>query len=161
MAQYEEEHIEFAILSLVKDPLLNFVPALASNVKSILAVTLQLDKIKPDWRHFILTNSNEHFAEDSYLTTPDAAYGLEQQDIDEAPLLTEDITASLTGHNAAELLALHQKLVTEQARLRTDIREEMQATQADEMKATSRSQDQGAKLQNFSRRVKAKERERT
>ena len=158
MAQYEEEHIEFAILSLVKDPLLNLVPALASNVKSIVTLTFGLDKIEPDWRHLALADANEEAVKrDSYLTAPDAAYGLKQQDINDAPLLDEGIATMLTSENAGALLALRQKLITEQAGLRMDIREEMQAAQADEMRAASRSQDLGVKLQNFSRKVKAKE----
>ena len=158
MAQYEEDHIEFAILSLVRDPLLNLVPALASNVKTVLTLTSRLDEIKPDWQQFTPPSSNDQDTEkDSHIVAADAAYALEQRNIDEAPLMTAETVSIIASNNATEMLKLRQKLITEQIGLKMDVKEELQAVQADEMRATSRSLDSGARLQKFSRMVKIRE----
>ena len=158
MAQYEEDHIEFAILSLVRDPLLRLVPALASNVKTILTLSSRLDEVKPDWRQFTLSDSNDKGTErDSHIMAADAAYALDQGSIDGARPVNTDTAAIVAGDNATEMLALRQSLIVEQAGLKMEVKEELQATQADEIRATSRSQDSGAKLQNFSKMVKIKE----
>lgn len=158
MAQYEEGQIEFAILSLVRDPLLNLVPALALNVKCIAAASRRLDKIKPDWREIILTSGEEGgIQSDGLLTSADAAFGLTSQDIDQARLPDSCLDDNLSIEDVSKLVAWRQELVNKQACLRMGILEEHQSTQSDEQRAAARGRDFGAKMQHFARNVKAKE----
>ena len=162
MAQYDKEQIEFAILSLVKDPLLRLIPSLAANVKSIAALTSHLEEVNPDWRKSMLPSANGEntsTSTDGYLTTADGSYGLEQHEIDDSVLLDQTLLALLDSDNVSDITAFRQKLVIEQAALRMEIQEERQSMYADESRAAARSQDFGAKMQTFASKVKAKERE--
>ncbi|GAB7337637.1 hypothetical protein MBLNU457_g2932t1 [Dothideomycetes sp. NU457] len=53
MAQYEEGQIEFSLMAVVQDPIINARNALAVNIKSIREVEIALDSKSSEWRHFI------------------------------------------------------------------------------------------------------------
>ena len=157
MAQYDEDRIEFAILALIKDPVMRLLPALAASAKSIAVLSSRLDEVKPDWRSFMIESINgENTHACDYLTTADASYGLEQQDIDDIALSDPNLIALLSSEKVSDMIAFLQKLITEQATLRTDIREERQSAENDESRAASRSRDYGARMQNFAKKVKLK-----
>lgn len=151
MARYEEGQIEFAILSLVKDPLSILVLSLARNVKGISALTVRLDEIGKDWREFTIFHANGN--SDDLLHTADRAYGLTHEDISQAEV-PELVVNVLTRDNVQEIIEARQTLISSQAELRRDIREELQSLMSDEEKAIARSRDLGAKMQNFARKVK-------
>ncbi|KAL9129735.1 MAG: hypothetical protein Q9217_001893 [Psora testacea] len=159
MAQYDGEQIEFAILSLIKDPLLKLLPALATSIKSIAALSSRLNEVKPNWRESTVPSGH---GEDTYtfdtVMATDASYGLEQQHIDTTTLSDPTLMALLSSQNASGIMAFRQKLITEQVALRIDIREEHQSAENDERRAQARSRDFGARMQNFARKVKAKQR---
>lgn len=155
MAQYEEGQIEFAILSLVRDPLLDLIPRLAENIKGITGLSAHLDLIKPDWRDFETFSDNGQFA--GLLTAFDPNYGLTPDHIDQVDLPMT--IAKLYKSDAVEdIVTQRQQLVTDQARLRLWIRDEQQSNQSDEERAAARRCDYGAMMQNFVRKVKAKRR---
>lgn len=157
MAQYEGDQIEFAILSLVREPLPGLIDSLADNATSIAALSSRLDAIKPDWREFITFASNgEIFEGDGVLTTAEAAYGLTQERLDKSKVL-ESVTSLVETGIASDVIQQWQKLVTAQADLRMSIREEQQSKQSDQDKATARRCDFGSRMQNFARKVKARE----
>jgi len=153
MAQYEEGQIEFAILGLVSDPLLDLVPRLAENIKSITRLSARLDLIKHDWRDFEPSPVNGQLT--GLLTAFDPTYALTPKHIDQADL---PITiAKLCESDAVEdIITQRQQLVADQARLRLWIRDEQQSNQRDEERAAARRCDYGAMMQNFVRKVKAK-----
>lgn len=152
MAQYEEGQIEFAILSLVRDPLLDLVPRLAENIKSIAGLSARLDLIKQDWRDFD-TSVNGNFT--GLLTAFDPTYALTPKHIDQADLPMT--IARLCESDAVEdIITQRQQLVTDQARLRLWIKDEQQSNQSDEERAAARRCDYGAMMQNFVRMVKIK-----
>ena len=151
MAEYEDGQIEFAILSLVKDPLLSLVASLAGNVKSLEVVSAYLDKAKPGWRDFIpSTTADDGHAIEGTLYGPDADYGLEQDTIDSADLAA-GVQENLASEIPTDLLALRQELVTAQAGLRASIRDEQQSIRLDEEKAASRRHDYLSALQAWVR----------
>lgn len=154
MAQYEEGQIEFAILALVRDPLLNLGIELAENIGSITQLTAQLDNIKPDWQHFETLSMNGELT--GLLTGPDLTYGVTQKDLDAAPL-SERVTALCGSDAVEEIVEQRQKLITAQAGLRLSIRDEQQSNQSDLDRAAARSCDYGVRLQDFVRKVKAKQ----
>ena len=158
MAQYEEDQIEFAILSLIKDPLLDLLSTLATNVKIIAALETRLDKIKPDWRRYDTSSANGgDGCLNAHLTTADASYGLEQHDIDDVNISNPASAALLSSENVVDILAFRQELILEQASVRLDIREERQSVEAEDCRAAARRRDLGAQLQQFARKVKIKE----
>ncbi|KAL2039579.1 hypothetical protein N7G274_007851 [Stereocaulon virgatum] len=156
MAQYEEGQIEFAILSLVRDPLLNHVSSLAQNIKSIAALSAQLDRVKPNWQDSTAGPTNGHICEpEGLLSCPDLGYHLTQKEINQAKLPEKVVNLCLS--NMASVMIEHrQELLTNQAELRMSIKEEMQSNVLDEERAAARSCDYGASMQGFVRKLRLK-----
>ena len=156
MAQYEEGQIEFAILSLVRDPLLDMIPALAKNVKSINALSSRLDVIKPGWEDFFDSSmKNEIVGRNSLSVDASFSYGITQRMLDQAQP-SQAVTDLCHGSKVPEILAHYGQLITAQVGLRMSIREEMQSNQSDEERAAARTCDYGARMQNFVRKMKVK-----
>ena len=158
MAQYEEGQIEFAILSLVQDPRVTLVQALAENVKSLSALSARLDVVKPDWQDFI-TSSKDGGAitYDDVLSGVDLNYSLTLQDLNHAKLPDKVVDLCLSNVTQ-DIVAHRQQLITTQAALRMSIKEELQLNVSDEERAAARSCDYGAMMQSFVRKLKAKKR---
>lgn len=156
MFQHEEGQFEFSILGLVRDPLLDLIPKLAENVKSIAGLSNRLDTQKPDWREFdMLCIHGESF---DVLTNADQNYGLTQEELDRAELPKEIARVSESGV-VEDIIAKRQRLVTAQAELRLSIKEQQESNQSDEERAVARRCDYGARIQEFVRRVKIKRQE--
>lgn len=149
MAQYSEGQIEFAILSLVKEPLSSLVSALAENVKGLVALSTRLDSLNPGWRDFIASAVNgEGTTTESLITGPDSIYKLTQEMIDKSEL-SQSIAEAVFKDVAADVMALRQKLVTAQAGLRASIIEELQSICSDQERAASRRHDYGPAVQTL------------
>ena len=156
MAQYEEGHIEFAILSLVRDPLLEMIPALAENVSAINVMSTRLDVIKPGWKDLIDFPANGKVAgRNSLISDPNPAYGLTQESLDQAGP-SQAVIDLCHGNVVSDILAHREQLVNLQADLRMSIKEEMQSNQSDEERAAARTCDYGARMQNFVRKMMVK-----
>ena len=156
MAQYEEGHIEFAILSLVRDPLLEMVPALAENVKAINQLSTRLDVVKPGWKESINSSTDREIAEiASLISKPNLAYGLTQEMIDQSEV-SRIVTDLCYCNVASDMLRHREQLITIQKGLQISIREEIQSNQSDEEKAAARTCDYGARMQNFVRKMQVK-----
>lgn len=153
MAQYEEGQIEFAILSLVQDPLIKLIPALAENLKNVAALSARLDAIKPDWQES--TTSMANGGSDGKLDAPDPAHGLTQKELDSA-VSSQEVVNLCEMDVLPDIVEHREELITAQAELRVSIREELQSDQTDEERAAARSRDYGARLQNFVRTVRTK-----
>lgn len=157
MAQYEEGQIEFAILSLVRDPLLETIPALAKNVKAINALSIRLDIVKPGWKDFVDSSTNGEIAgTDSLIGNTNLAYGLTQEMLDQAEP-SQAVMALCLSDIASDILGHREQLVTTQAGLRMSIREEMQSNQSDEERAAARTCDYGARMQRFVRKMRVRQ----
>ena len=139
MAEYEEGRIEFAILSLVKDPLLGLIPALAENVKTLVAVASRLESMAPE--HDSTENRQGDVAE-GILAGPDPAYGLTPEMIEQAKVPSE-VELAICVQEASKLRCCQQELRGGQARLRASIRDEFEANRLEEQKANARRYDYG------------------
>ncbi|RJE26656.1 ubiquitin carboxyl-terminal hydrolase [Aspergillus sclerotialis] len=138
MAEYEEDQIEFSILSLAKDPLVDLVGKLAANVKCLEIVQQRLKT------HEEGSSNHELVASllENTILVPDESYGLTRVDIDEAVVTSEQMeeygNCTIDG-----LIQNLQKLSTSQCDLRATIKEEQQSRQADDDYAFGRRYDYG------------------
>ncbi|KAL1619547.1 hypothetical protein SLS56_010041 [Neofusicoccum ribis] len=148
MAQYEEGQIEFGLLSLVRDPLLDHRQHLAENIKLIRACEDRLTQVSPDWDAFAIT---EDGAGDSVLTGPSSEYSLTIADILQANIPTATQRRINADDDITTLIDLRQKAVTDQAGLRAAIRDEEMTAAADREKAESRRHDYGPAIQTWLR----------
>ena len=143
MAQYEDGQIEFAILSLVKEPLTQLVATLAENVKSIFSIRqrllqLQSDQggLQPD------TAAGNNLGEEDLLLGPCEQYRLSQEAIGQT-VLSPEVEQHLKSDDIVGLSAVTQELGTAQASIRASIRDEIKAIQADDDRAATRRNDKG------------------
>lgn len=143
MAQYEEGQIEFAIMSLVREPLADLVTALAENVMSINVLSQRLGQVKPGWEDFLSERTGDgKAAGDETIIGPCEHYQLYAETIDQAepsPVLQ----TRLKSDRVTELLTAREELVTAQAGLRASIRDETKAFRTDNERAASRRNDKG------------------
>ena len=154
MAQYEEGQIEFAILSLIRDPLLEMVPALAENVKAINALSTRLDIVEPGWKEFVdFSTDHESAVTDRLISEPNLAYGLTQEMLNQAEL-SDTVENFCHCDVASDILGHRERLINTQVGLRMSIREEIQTNQSDEERAAARTCDYGARMQNFVRKMR-------
>ena len=157
MAQYEEGHIEFAILSLVRDPLHEMISALAENVKAINVLSARLDIVKPEWQDNCEPPTNSEVAgTNSLIRESSLAYGLTQDILDRAAL-HQAVVDLCHGSVVSDMLRHREQLIAMQADLRMSIREEIQLNQSDEERAAARASDYGARMQNFVRKMRLKQ----
>lgn len=151
MAQYEEGQIDFAILSLVKDPLIRLSEELASSVKRLQALSAQLDKTEPEWQAISdsLTDEDDAAIEGT-LYGPDADYLLIEEAIANAAIPTET-EQKLANSTLEALLSYRQSLMSAQKGLRCSIKEEQASNRSDEEKAAESRHDYGPAVQAWLR----------
>lgn len=139
MNEYEEDQIEFSILSLVKDPLPGLVDKLAGNIKHLQAVNERIMALKgedrPDSETGVADSLNGNTIWGS-----DPSFCLTQEKLDntEFPAYQKEMYESCP---ADELNQHRQRLGDEQRDLRATVRDEQQTQQADEDYATGRRYD--------------------
>lgn len=143
MAQYEEGQIEFAIMSLVREPLADLVAALAENVRGINCLAHRLSQVKPDWEQFFSEDTGDSKeASHETITGPCEQYQLYAETIDQAEP-TPELQTQMESDEVTELLAAREDLVTAQARLRASIKDELKTFRTDNDRAASRRNDKG------------------
>lgn len=156
MAQYAEEHIEFAVLSLVRDPMIGLRNALTLNIKSIVALDSKLDQVAPSWR-----DSETHSRQDSetvgHISGEDKSYAIRQDDIDRMSSLDSEAATTIANEDIAGMESLRHRLISDQLGLRSAYMEEKCLADEDDGKVKARCRDLGSKIQGFSRLVKRKE----
>lgn len=157
MAEYEEGQIEFAVLALVKDPLLTLVASLAENVRCLGALSARMDDITSDQKDLQMTLAQEtNPLADGTLRGPDLSYNLSEDAIYQAavPAAAEQKLRELA---AVDLLAYRKELEGEQAGLRRSIKEGQQSVRSDEERAASRRHDYGPMVQAWVRMLARKQ----
>ena len=146
MARYGDGQIEFAVLSLVRDPLVMLRSSLAENIRNLQLLTARLDRMFSGWKEFV-SKSADAGAPDSGNPAfgPDPDYGIEQRMIDEIePSPTYQERLSTQSHEA--LLSYRQELAQDQVGLRFSIKEEQESCRLDEEKYARRRHDYGPAL---------------
>ncbi|PLB51747.1 cysteine proteinase [Aspergillus steynii IBT 23096] len=152
MEEYEEGQIEFSILSLAKDPLLDLVDRLALNVRQLESVNRGLVSSEQGGSH--LESASANCLQQTVLG-PDETFGLPRERIDQAkmPSELEDEYDTCSFQDLAE----HQRqLVAEQQLLRTAIREEQQSLQAEDDHVAGRRYDYGPAVRAWTRSLARK-----
>ena len=148
MAKYDDGQIEFAILSLVKDPIIGLRRELAQNVKSIRALHKRLEEITPDWQ--VLITAEGGSVPEGTIKGPDPGYLLEAEDIESARIL-QYVHESFSSDSVLDLVGILQKAALSQLSLRVLIQEEQEVNRADEEKAAARRYDYGPAVQAWLR----------
>lgn len=143
MAEYEEGHIEFSILSLVKEPLSGLFSDLAQNAKSLSALS---NTEQASEESFILA-INAAFDEirsgaELNICLPDAAFGVTQDMIDQAVILP-GVQDAIQSRNVSIITQLWKHLTIAQAGLKASIGEERLSYQLDQERAEGRRWDYG------------------
>jgi ubiquitin carboxyl-terminal hydrolase L5 len=138
MAMAKEGQFEFAIMGLVKDPLLYHLDALSKNVNHIQVVSAHLDKIDPQWREI----QAEELQGDNLLLGSDAGFGLDNHMIDQRAVENE-VQRRLDTDPVQDLVAYLQELFHLQLDLKFRIKEEQEAAISDEQMAADRRHDYG------------------
>ena len=151
MINDDSELIEFAILSLIKDPLINLSEEFVSNVQSIRAIDERLDTVNPDWRLFptTITNGSDSVMEDTIIG-PDTTSDLDKDRFENTGV-SEDTYKKLSSNSVTDLLDFRQSFVTAQACLSLSIMEERRCNAEDEDRAASRRHDYGPAIKTWLR----------
>ena len=143
MAEYEEGHIEFSILSLVKEPLSGLLSDLAQNAKSLSALSNSelaseesfISAINPAFDEIRLVSELN-------LCLPDAAFGVTRDMIDQAVILP-GVQDAIRSQDISIITQLWKELTIAQASLKTSIGEERLSNQLDQERAEGRRWDYG------------------
>ncbi|KAK2794975.1 hypothetical protein FQN52_006854 [Onygenales sp. PD_12] len=130
MAEYEEDQIEFSILGLVRDPIIDLTAQLAVNVKSISAIRDQLSALDAD-----SSDNTAIQGQDSFINIP-------SETMDQA-IVPEDLLVKCRDATQAELEGYREELVDKQKAMRIQIAEEQQSSRSDEDYAAGRRHDYG------------------
>lgn len=156
MAEYEEGQIEFGILSLVRDPLLDLVPSLAESLNISQEITARLYKLRPDREDFDTAASNgEALLQQATLTASAKEHSLPSGAVDRA-IIPERLRQHLAEATIGDLEVLRQELLTAQAGMRRSIEEELESRRSDNERAASRRHDFGSVLQAWMRMLACK-----
>jgi ubiquitin carboxyl-terminal hydrolase L5 len=143
MAQYEEGQIQFSLMAVVQDPIIEDRRVLAQNVLSLQKVELRLNEISQDWCSYTSPES-----EDDVLFGASEAYGLTNEMIAQAAM-TENLGQHLRSSCADSLLKARQELMTNQAGCRAQVRDSQQAETRDAEDSTHRRHDYGSFVKDW------------
>ena len=151
MSEYEDGQIEFAILSLVKEPLISLVLSLSENIRTLQGVTEALNTIDPGWRGFVATESiGGGDVEENILLGPDPGYCVDQKRLDNTRISSKS-QKKLVSVSIGTLLPFWQEVVKAQSLLRALIKQEQESSQVDEEKAARRRHDYGSTIHTWLR----------
>lgn len=146
MAEYEEDQIEFSILSVAKDPLVDLIDKLAANVRCLEIIQEHINAHEgAGSKHEMVAAALENNA-----LGPDRSYSLTRDCIDKAAIAAdqEEKYRSCTMDELGQHL---QQLSEAQHKLRATIKEEQQSHQADDDYAFGRRYDYGPAVRLWTR----------
>jgi len=142
MASYDEGAGDFVLMSLVHDPLVSLVAALAENVRANQAATS-----RSEWSNSLrpksMTNGDcSNSGPTGLVLGPDPAYDLTQTAIDHASVPERTLTI-LNDDHCEKVVGHQSELIATQTAIRASIRGELDSRRADEEKANGRRFDFG------------------
>jgi ubiquitin carboxyl-terminal hydrolase L5 len=146
MRDYEEDQIEFSVLSVVRDPLSVCVEELALNVKRLQAIRERLVTYSANGS----STSQSSDCVDDIVLGPSPAFRLTQNDIDLINDSDEQID-EYQNYDFDELARKHESLHVAQGEIRASIREEIQSCQADDDYAEGRRHDYTPAVSSWAR----------
>lgn len=134
-----EGGMEFAIMSLVQDPLPRLVEQLAGNVTSIRAINEHLRDMEPRREEASFNKDLEDPLTNTILG-PDAAYDLSLDLLDKCHA-SETIEVVLKCHDYPRVVQHYSELVVQQRSIRIAIKEEQESRRLDQQRAFARRHD--------------------
>ncbi len=151
IAKSEQGQIQFSLLALVQDPIIDLRHSLAVNMRAFQALLSRLDEVQPDWKNFVATIAeDEASVEDRVIVSTSSEFGVDQAAIDNASI-DESTQESLRSSCPSSLMTLRQRLVYQQADLQASIRAEEASSEADKQRAAERRHDYGPLIQRWLR----------
>lgn len=145
MAAYEEDHIEFSILGLTRDPLPDLIQELAVNVKSLEMIHERLLS-EGDTTAAAATMANY----EGTVIGPEQSLELTRGTID-AAVIPEATKQEYQRCSPDQLQTHRQTLCQAQGELRCLVREELQSQRADDDYAAGRRYDYGPAVRTWMR----------
>lgn len=143
MGPCEDGRIEFAMLSLVREPLLRHVQSLSSNIKAIQTISTHLDLLRHDGHNCAprLHDSTSG----STLIGPDTGYEIDEECIDNA-VINPTINHLIQAGDVVGLRTCRQQYVMDQIALRATVQEEQENKWHDQVKAMEKLHEYGSAL---------------
>lgn len=143
MAQYEEGQMQFSLMAVVQDPVIEDRRMLAQNVLSLQKIELRLDEVSQDWCSYTSPGS-----EDSVLFGASEAYGLTDAMVAKATI-PGNVIQSLKSSCPDSLLKVRQELMTNQAGCRAQVRDSQQVETRDAEVSMHRRHDYGSFVKDW------------
>jgi ubiquitin carboxyl-terminal hydrolase L5 len=152
IGQYDDDGLQFNLLSLCKSPLCTIPEKLAQGMRSILAIEQNLTAILPNWKEFTEVDGSNLLGD-----TIDA-FGLSKDLIDNAEF-PESAKRRLveTGSDPSMLINLHRYWTREQAELRDSYVEEAALIGQENEQAARRKHDYTQMIYNSVKSLAEKE----
>jgi ubiquitin carboxyl-terminal hydrolase L5 len=143
MTQFAEGGIHFALMALVKDPLIERQEELAANIALLQAIEAGLDAVHTDWRAF----DGEFVGE--LLQGSSEEYGVSDEMI-ASVIMSKANAERLAGAEGADaLLGWRKRVGGDQRGLKIGVMEEQRAAQEDQQRADERRGDWNPVLQDL------------
>ncbi|EEH23385.2 hypothetical protein PABG_05596 [Paracoccidioides brasiliensis Pb03] len=150
MAEYEEDQIEFSILGLVKDPLIDLKTQLAENIKCIFAIDNQLSTLGLSSLDDATATAVKGNNANGNGNRHDSFINITQEEMERAGF-PEDLRTKYKSATPEELTSYREELVSAQKGIRILISEEQQSQRADEDYAAARRHDYGPAVHTWVR----------
>jgi ubiquitin carboxyl-terminal hydrolase L5 len=145
MTEYEEDQIEFSVLSLVRDPLRDHIEELARNVKELQNIRGRLsDTQLADVRGVL---GNEVYEQIILGASP--ALGLTEEDVNRVEAVDKE-------RSVDELPEEYVRLANSQRDIERSIKDEMQIRQSDQTFAEGKRHDYSAAMEFWARALARK-----
>ncbi|KAK3075616.1 hypothetical protein LTR53_000954 [Teratosphaeriaceae sp. CCFEE 6253] len=138
MEQYAASEIQFNLMAVVHDPLINEKKDLMVNIKTLQVIEQRLDTVCEDWRAMEGGDRKK-----DVILVDSLKFGITARDVGVVELGAD----AVAGVQEAELLALlelRQEAVRQQSGLRAAVRDSLELTREDEEKTRHRRHDYGS-----------------
>lgn len=158
MAEYEEGQIEFGLLGVVQDPIVDHQKQLANDRRSMQAIETRLDELFPDWRSKILTGETNGIAslQNGDISALDQSCGITNEML-EAAVVPQSVKERLKDECPETIMKLWQESDANQKSIRNLIRDEQSSNRDDDQRAWERRQDYGPMIKTWLEMLAQKE----
>ena len=147
------EDLSYTLLAVVKDPIEGLRSALSENINTIKMVETRLDSVSAEWHAF--TDGNDDALE-KILRGHSEELGITAESLDSAVVPALVARRVEVDDDAGTLVERRDQLLKEHVRLRTAIREEVESSRADLVRAAKRRHDYGPLIQTWLRMLAEK-----
>lgn len=147
MTDYATGGIEFNMLAVVKDPLVEHRQQLAANIKLLRHIETELNSSNPNWKAFAGSPDDEGAVE--HLVSESDVLGITSTMIDSGEFSATYERKLRVDDDATTLIELRQRVIADQALLRASVRDEQRSFMDDQNEAADRRNDFGPVIQEW------------